>query len=561
MADIEKKPADTGRANTVLVFDHGKDSTAVITSLGARVCEHEHKERIRFTGTVTFSEKTANHVLKMILPVADSIFNSLAVPEKCFEISAVNIGAASVNDIGLNISGFSADVPMLLAILSAVLQIPVSDSLVSTGHIASPDGHITMVKNIPAKLNAAVKADSIDTFIYPPIDQDSSLNNLTPAEKNRISDAVATAKGNIRTVEVSDINELVREVFTEEQMALASLRHGFYNESGVPSTRETPSTKAVEYFTKNNEKRFFEALEHKLLAGRGDDARKFLLSYGRFYIHRKIYPERIGNELHKLVHALPPETRRLKLDFPLLPMSECIQLSQFAKESDHDDVFLLFKATFGEKTQQFKIADKGLDIVSANDQNNGKLQLILSQIDAKALTRLISLPIDSARAVYIMDSVILDSFDRFNDTLSSFYLHLLRHTRTVSDPVDSNIVGAEAFALAERAFLKKGGLQAAFTEARTATDGGLRLVFDTITDQFKREQHEKHIDHILKLTMDPLDWEGKVALMRDILKYLTPYLPKDIVSQPPERFAAHYETLIKAYVQSMDQIKALFHSL
>ena len=150
MTDIEKKPAYTGRANMVLVFDYGEDSTAVITSLGARICEHDHKERIRFTGTVTFSEKTAKHILEMILPVADSIFNSLDLPEKCFEISAVNIGAASVNDIGLNISGFSADVSMLLAILSAVLQIPVSGSLVSTGHIASPDGQITIGKNLPA---------------------------------------------------------------------------------------------------------------------------------------------------------------------------------------------------------------------------------------------------------------------------------------------------------------------------------------------------------------------------------------------------------------------------
>jgi hypothetical protein len=561
LTDIEQKAAYTGQANTVLVFDHGQDCTAVITSIGARVCEHEHKERIRFRGTVTFSEKSVTHVRETILPVADSILNSLDLPEKCFEISAVNIGAASVNDIGLNISGFSADVPMLLTILSAVLQIPVSDGLVSTGHIASPDGHITMVKNIPAKLNAAVKADSIDTFIYPSADPDSSLDNLTPEEKNRIVDAVATAKGNIRTVAVSDINELVREVFTKDQMVLASLRHGFYNASGVPSTRETPITKAAEYFTKNNEKRFFEALEHKLLAGRGDDSRKFLLSYARFHIHRKIYPEKIGKEFYKIVHALPPETRRLKLDFPLLPMPECIQLSQFAKESDHDDVLLLYKATFDEKTQQFKTAENGLDKDPADGRDNDKLQLILSQIDAEALTKLISLPIDSARAAYIMDSVITDSFDRFNDTLTSFYLHLLRHTRTVSDPVDSSVVGAEAFALAKRAFLKKGGIQAAFTEARTATNGGLRLVFDTITDQFKREQHEKHIDHILKLTMDPLDWEGKVALMQDILKWLTPYLPKDIVSQPPERFAAHYETLIKAYVQSMDQIKALFHSL
>ena len=81
----------------------------------------------------------------------------------------VNLDAASITEVGLNISGFSADVPILLAILSASLQMAVPEDIVSTGHIASPDGDIRMVRNLPTKFAAAVEANSIKRFVHPAI--------------------------------------------------------------------------------------------------------------------------------------------------------------------------------------------------------------------------------------------------------------------------------------------------------------------------------------------------------------------------------------------------------
>ena len=86
----------------------------------------------------------------MVLAAADNIINALDLPKHSFDIWVANIGATSLNEIGITISGFSADVPVLLAILSASLQLPVSADIVSTGHIASPDGDIRMVRGLPA---------------------------------------------------------------------------------------------------------------------------------------------------------------------------------------------------------------------------------------------------------------------------------------------------------------------------------------------------------------------------------------------------------------------------
>jgi len=189
------------------------------------------------------------------------------------------------------------------------------------------------------------------------------------------------------------------------------------------------------------------------------------------------------------------------------------------------------------------------------------LQAVLSEINADALASLIGQPIDSARASYVMDSVTVNSHDDFNHTVTSFYVHLMRHAQKATDSIDSNTAGAEAFTLLEKAFSGKGGFQAALNEARHPTRGGLRFVIDLITEQFKREEQEKHINRVLKTAIDPLDWEGKVELIRTLLERLAPNLPVDIASQPPEMFTGNYETVVRAYVESFDQMKSLLRSL
>ena len=559
---MKKISSYAGRANTVLVFGHGDGARAVITTAVVCVRDKEGGERVRFTGPATFEKKTKEHIVGVVLPAADNVFKALNVPERCFDISVVNLDAASITDIGLNISGFSADVPILLAILSASLEMSVPEDLVSTGHVASSDGDIRMVRNISAKIAAAVKAQSIHRFIHPEIAQESPLDCLSPGERQRAADGLARAKADIKAIAVRDIGELVHAVFSDEQAVLSSLRQGFYTVPVSP-TAKTGIGRAVEFLAQDNERRFWAVLEHQLLQGRNSDAKGLLLALAQFQIDRKTYPKALGHDLLRLVQSLPPETRRLKLDRPLIAMSECIQLSQFAKEPDHEDVRLLFRADFGEKILHAPMI--GNSTVPAEgtgtDHVKGTLQAILPEISADRLTNLIGLPIDSARAAYIMDSVTVNSYEEFNDTIASFFLHLVRHTRKLSEPVDLEAAGAEAFALIERTFSKKGGLHTALAEAQNAINGGLRFVLDMVTEEFKREEQEKHINRVLKSALDPLDWKGKVGLMGALLKRLEPHLEPRIASQPPERFAVHYELIIRTYVESLERVNSVFRSL
>ena len=106
----------------MVIFGHGDGAKSVITTVVVHVREKENGERIRFKRPAAFEKNAGQHIMEVVLPAADGVLRPLNLPEQCYDISIVNLDATSIMDIGLNISGFSADVPILLAILSASLH-------------------------------------------------------------------------------------------------------------------------------------------------------------------------------------------------------------------------------------------------------------------------------------------------------------------------------------------------------------------------------------------------------------------------------------------------------
>jgi hypothetical protein len=160
-----------------------------------------------------------------------------------------------------------------------------------------------------------------------------------------------------------------------------------------------------------------------------------------------------------------------------------------------------------------------------------------------------------------MGEVLVESSDEFHDAVSGFYLALLRYAGVVPALADKHAVADEALALLERAFASKGGVGAARAEARDGVHGGMRFVLDVITEQYKLEQQSKHVSRVLHEALDPLNWSQRVAFMRALLGRLSIHLPADLRGQPPERFARHYDIIVKTYVRSLDQVKQMLRTL
>jgi len=188
------------------------------------------------------------------------------------------------------------------------------------------------------------------------------------------------------------------------------------------------------------------------------------------------------------------------------------------------------------------------------------VDVVVSEISANRLATDVCLPIDAARAAYALPEATTDSYDEFHGVIASFYAAVLRraYPHTAASTED---VAADAHSLVERAFVRSGGFEAAWAEARHGTQGGLRFVLDAMTQQLRTEQQAKRINRVLKTAIDPLDWTQRVAFVAALLARLSPNLPDDIRSQPPERFARHYEAIAQAYAESLDRVSDLLQRL
>ena len=559
-----------GRARTALVYGSGKASQAVISTVIGRIRRSLGKGRLTFTGPAVFDDRATLHLGQTVLPLVDRIVAGLHATRgrrtkarpKSFEVSVINLAAASTADVGLCISGFSADVPVLLALLSAALKIPLAQDVVTTGHVASSDGDIRPVKNIPAKLAAAVEAEGIERFIQPSLDTDASMRALSPAERDRIEVATIRAKDSVRAAHVADVTQLLREALSDEAIVLGSLQSGFFEPARLPDSQGTPIEGVVGFLAEGNGRRFWRCMEDHLLAGNGAAAQALLLARARHQLRRKRYPANLGRKLLQLIQSLPPATRRIKQLFPLLPREQCLRVCQFAEEKDYEDVQCLMDATLGKAAARPRHAETNVKPLSSGSQDAAAaVDAVLSEISAEALSDKIGIPIDSARAAYVMKEVVTDCSEEFYDIVSAFYLAMLRHTGTEPASADHRTVADESLALLERAFADKGGASAALAEGRDGIHGGMRFVLDVMTEQYKFEKQSDHVRRVLQDALDPLDWEQRMAFMRAFLDRMGPQLPPEIRSQPPERFARHYETILQTYVQSLDRVKQLLRRL
>lgn len=554
-------PTAVGRAKTVLVFGAGTKPVAVVSEIVVRISGET--SRILFRGPVHFETRALDHLNATILPIVDRITNQLGIPASNYEVSVVNIGAAASLDRGIEISGFSSDLPMLLALLSTSLQIGLRQDLISTGHVASMDGDLAPVKGIPIKLEAALAAPAVNGFVFPDLERDRSLRVLTPIEYQSAMDSLLRHKGDIKILPVGDVSDALGIFMTDPSIVLGSLQTGFYGLKSPPADVEGPIGKSVAWLVEGNEKRFWDVLDHTLVHHRVDTAHLLLKTYVDFFLKNGCYPSRFGEHLFRLVLSLPPSTRTIDDLFPLISSELCIRLTQCARTPDMEDVRKLYKALFGEGLSgQSDALDVAVEPESPEHKREmDLLEKLLIDLSKETLSRRIGQPIDRARASYATDAITVKNGFEFNDAITAFYGHMFRHIGSPEGEINRSALTSDAIELVKAAFANKGGYNGALSEGKNGINGGMRLVFDTMTEHLKREKTLRHAEMVYKVSVDALDEDAKVRLMAAFMKRIGPRLPPDLREKSPEQLGFHWEQVIHAYSDSLDKVSELFRIL
>ncbi len=555
------RKSSTGRAKAVIVGDGGESGQAAIAAITCQIASPKRRARATFSGCVDFQQNVRQHIRTAIIPLADRILEGLGLAPPNCELAMVNPGFASASKLPLRVSGFSADVPMLLSMLSAALDLPLAGHVVSTGHIASPEGDISMVRDLAQKIEAAAVDPAVQLFVCPALDRDASLQAFTPRQWEEARGAVARWKGEIRIVQVRDIAALLESAFDSANVVMASLRRGFFEAPPGPEPADTPVGRAIRFLTQGNNERFWQVLEESLIDEKKPLSKALLAARARWQIERGAYPRDLGHDLLALVATLPTHLLRRKGLLPLLPMKLCIRLSQFASPDDYEDVRYLDRAVHGEgfRKRPMNPVERPPSTTKDNGRKNGaieaRLQWTLSQLDKKTMAAEIGSAIDGARLCFLPASVSVDSDEEFYQTIHRFYAHLLRHIGEISGSAHNDSLADAAHDLLRAAYWREGGIEAALAEARWPVKGGMRRVLDMMTDRFKGERTEKRINRALKESLDPLSWTDRVAFARCFLRRIEPDLPEELSAKKAEQCAHHHQELVRAYADSMENLK------
>jgi hypothetical protein len=554
---MRKRPNKiVGETKTVLVCHSVDNPVAFVTQLKAVWLPGQEGTHIDFVGPLGFDSQARQHLQDCVLPIVDGIRQAFGLPNGYFQLSGSNLGAASARDAGLDVTGYSADLPVFLCLVSALLNLPINQGLLSTGHIASNAGEVKLVKSLPEKLRAALGDKNIKKFVYPDLRSDASLDRLVTDEISDARNTLEHAKKNLACISVGTVLDLVLEVWPESERLLALCRlKRDWNEIEVSQEGDVVSRIAGSFF-ENAEQRFYQLLQKEIQMGQVDTG--LLNAWVDAHVRWKRYPVDMGKHLFEMVKSLPQFIQCIKLKGARLSMKRCLDLSLIAGEKHFLDVFLIYEATHLPSKQRFKIGPRE---PLAPTKESSVLQLVMAEISATQLAQIIGMPIDEARSSFVLDSVIVQDAAQLEDVIQAFYVHL----RSGKQETESSITGmtylVEANLLLEEAFRNDGGYEAVLAEAQTGIQGGLRMILDRLTEHYKHRQKESYVNYVLKMALDAFDWQGKIDFMKSFFVQCPDAIPEELRAEDPTRYAKYWKLIIQNYIQSMERIQSLIRTL
>ena len=555
-------PVSIGRTKTILIAsDSSGNTVGVVSEIVTRASSFAGKERLAVKGPVNFEKRSLQQLSSVIVPIVDRICEHLNVPQLNYEISVTNLGAAAAIGSGVKISGYSADLPLFLSLFSASINIGLSQDVIGTGHIASLDGNIAPVKGIPLKIFSALETPGISRFACPDPEQDKSFKALTPLEYQSVKESLIKHRGEITIQPVRNIFDAVSIFTTDESIVTCSLKTGFFDIDTAGFDLHSPVGRIVAMLGEGNKKRFWDSLERFLFNREFEQARCHLSNYIDFHIHNQIYPKGFGNELQLLLISLPLRHREQKMLFPLLPMDLCIKVSHYAKESDHEDYQKMFEAVSGIGVSKYRETGSETTKILVKDPDDDFLDQITMEINKENLNQKYGRIFDEARGSFIKGPVTVRDGFEFKDAITAFSAHIHRYVNQTVGNLDIEAITSDAIDQVKEAFERMGGYNAALSEGMNGINGGMRIVFDTITDYLKQKAIDKHMNRIFIESIDPLSADDRVKLTEIILKRIGPSIPQALRDIPADKLESQLETVLRYYVDSLDKVINMMRTL
>lgn len=192
----------------------------------------------------------------------------------------------------------------------------------------------------------------------------------------------------------------------------------------------------------------------------------------------------------------------------------------------------------------------------------GTIHSLLAALDEREIARQVTMAHDEARMRFQLSSNTVGNFEEFAATITDY----CNYHYTICISHGGRLSNADAYAkakdLLEREQRKRGGdIVTVFNDAHDATNGGLRVVLDTIADSLKAEAVERYTTAVFDRHVTPNSWNQKVNIIRQFIACCGHMLANSIVTSQPERYVGEYDELIKSYVEGLRRTSSIFRRL
>ncbi len=188
---------------------------------------------------------------------------------------------------------------------------------------------------------------------------------------------------------------------------------------------------------------------------------------------------------------------------------------------------------------------------------------LLGALDERQIARQVALQHDEARMNYPLRSNTASDFDEFSDILADYYNHHFRRCVSGGGSLSQPEAASRAKEILEREYRRRnnGDIVAAFNDAHDGTNGGMRVILDTLAEGLKAESVERYIRELFDRHVAPNAWEDKVDIIRQFISCCGANLASSIRADQPERYAQNYQELIRSYVESLKNTSSIFRRL
>jgi len=191
-----------------------------------------------------------------------------------------------------------------------------------------------------------------------------------------------------------------------------------------------------------------------------------------------------------------------------------------------------------------------------------RIDALLAALDERHIARRIALRHDEARLRYPLQRNTVGTFDAFSATIADYYNYHFTHCVSNGGALAASEAAGRAKEMLEREYRRRhGDIVSAFNDAHDGTNGGLRVVLDTLAEGLKAESVERYIRDVFDQHVAPNAWEDKVEIIRQFIRQCGAHLASSIRADQPERYAQNFQELIRSYVEALQRTSSIFRQL